>query len=142
MPRTVVLETFQTYHAFFRAVNQAPRGRRGAQGSIRMKTESKRATCRSSRPRYLNQRGFRATRHQSVQSRKRSCTGGFAIPLTCQETLFLTSSPVAGAAFHEALRLRCRLLLRDSKPIPHPQATIMPLADCSFITNWGPMRKP
>ena len=61
-------------------------------------------------------------------------------PLTCQDTLFLTFQPRGRGSFYEALRLRCRLLLQDSKLFPHPQATIMPLADSSFITNLAPKR--
>jgi len=43
---------------------------------------------------------------------------------------------------YEALELRCRLLLRDSNSLPHPQATRKPLADFLIITNCEPQRNP
>ncbi len=95
MPSTVVLETFQTYHAFFRAVKPE---RLAAEGSTGLNLHENREQTRNM-PLQL------AFSPESAQQG----TGAFnfakdlvlevlRFPLTCQETLSLTSSPVAGAA--------------------------------------------
>ena len=61
---TVVLETFQTYHAIFRAVNPLA----GSTGAQSAGAESKRATCRSSWPSYLNQRAKAPERSNSLKN--------------------------------------------------------------------------
>jgi hypothetical protein len=56
-------------------------------------------------------------------------------PLTCRRTLSPTSSPVARAATTKLYVLDAGFSCRDSKSIPHPQATVMPLADLIVIAE-------
>jgi len=56
-------------------------------------------------------------------------------PLTCRRTLSPTSSPVARAATTRPYVLDAGFSCKDSKPIPHPQATVMPLADIFVIAD-------
>jgi hypothetical protein len=50
--------------------------------------------------------------------------------------------PRGRGSYYEALRLRCQLLLQDSKIGSHPLATVMPLADFSFIAEPDRGRNP
>ena len=109
---SVVLETFQTYYAFSRAVN--PRTSKGIREHRALKTQSKRATCRSS---WLCGRFPRAKALERLNLVKDLVLEVPRFPLTCRRTLSSTSSPVAGAATTERHYLRCQLLLQDSK---HP----------------------
>ncbi len=135
----VVLETFQTYYAFSRAVNQGFHTlTSGAPASTRA-AGSKRATCRSGWPRHHFQRAKAPGAFELVKDLVLEVP---RFPLTCRRTLPPTSSPVARAATTRLHCLRCRLLLQDSKSIPHPQATVMPLADSFVIAEMEERHNP
>ena len=63
-------------------------------------------------------------------------------PLTCRRTLSPTSSPVARAATTKLYVLDAGFFCGDSKPIPHPQATVMPLADIFVIADEDASHNP
>ena len=149
----VVLETFRTYYAAFRAVNLSFHALTQAAAALnpaafvldqhslgvdRRRRGSKRATCRSSWPCHH----FQRAKHRSVRIHERSCTGGSAIPANLSENSVPDFQPCGQGSYYEALRLRCRLLLQDSKPIPHPQATVMPLADLFVIADEDASHNP
>lgn len=122
---SVVLETFQTYYAFSRAVNPSISIDTGEHRAL------KRATCRSS---WLCGRFPRAKALERLNLVKDLVLEVPRFPLTCRRTLSSTSSPVAGAATTELYCLRCQLLLQDSKHL-HPLATTTPLADLIIIAD-------
>src|SRR5271157_1974728 len=105
MPRTVVLETFQTYHAIFRAVNPFPRStgafiRRGGEQTRDMPLSG---------PSHLNPRtkaprAFNLVKELALEVPR--------FPLTCRGTLSPTSSPVARAAITKLHVLDARFFCR------------------------------
>jgi len=99
---------------------------------------SKRATCRSSWPSYLFQRTKGTRAFEFVKDLVLEVP---RFPLTCRRTLSPTSSLVAEAAF-QGFTSQMPTSHAGLKFIPHPQATIMPLADSSFIAGGAQLRNP
>ncbi len=113
----VVLETFQTYHAFYRAVNsqilfllrEAPGSRREVRTAF---TRSKHAVCRSGLPGHEFQRTKAPERSKFT---KDLVLEVWRYPLTRRRTLPSTSSPVAEAAYCKAILIKCPFPPPDSK---------------------------
>jgi hypothetical protein len=153
---SVVLETFQTYYAFSRAVNPILRstGRlrrfRTWRLALSIWPTAKCQMLTADLAEQTRNMPLRPALSTKVSAHKG--TRAFEIvkdlvlevprfPLTCRRTLSSTSSPVAGAATTELYCLGCQLLLQDSKHL-HPLATTTPLADFSFITEQNRLRNP
>ena len=140
MPWTVVLETFQTYHAHSSAVNpschRGNRERRALDAILR----SERARYRSGQP---SAQQFRRTKApERSNSLKELLLEVLRLPLTCQRTLSPTSSPVAGAATTKLLILDAGFFcgIQNRVRIRSRQKCLsltLPLYQtCSEVGNW------
>jgi hypothetical protein len=134
---SVVLETFQTYYARFRAVN--------LRTSI-INREHRARRLRQANAQYAALRVFglkilRAKGRERLNSLK-ILFWRFRDSANLSKNSVPDFQPRGRGSYFRLSHLRCPLLLQDSKSFPHPQATGMPLADLFFIPDIPGGRKP